>query len=59
MTDKERIDRISKLLNELDFAEVTHEEYKESIYYESVNDIVSTLWRLYCFVSDVRDTLNM
>ena len=59
MTDEKRIKRITKLLNDLDLDVMTYDEYMESIYNQSVKDIVDGLWQFYCFANDIRDTLNM
>ena len=59
MTDEDRIERITKLLNDLDLDEMTYDEYMGSIYDQSVKDIVDGLWRFYCFANDISDTLNM
>lgn len=59
MTDKEQIERISKLLNELSLDDITSTEFEETFPRQSINDIKDALWRMYCFASDVCDTINM
>ena len=59
MTAEEQIQRITGLLNALDLADMCREEYEEEFMNQSVNDIKDEMWQLYCFASDVCNTLNM
>lgn len=59
MTDTERIERITKLLNELGLEDMTREELEKEIEGHSIKGIKYDAWRWYCFISDVCDTLNM
>lgn len=59
MTAEEKIQKITGLLNDLDLADMSREEYEEEFMEQSVNDIKDELWTMYCFASDVCNTLNM
>lgn len=58
MTDKERIERITKMLNESGFDTYTQEELFKEIDNSTINEIKDYIWELYCFMSDVCETLN-
>lgn len=59
MTAEEQIRRITGLLNDLDLSDMCREEYEVEFMEQSVNDIKDEMWRMYCFASDVCNTLNM
>lgn len=60
MTDAEQIKRITKLLNDLNLRTMTREELASEMMNDcTFKDIEYAMWFLYCFASDVRDTLNM
>ncbi len=59
MTNKEQIERITKLLNELSLDDITSAEFDEMFPKQSIDDIKDEMWRLYCFAEDVCDTINM
>lgn len=59
MTAEERIKRITGLLNDLDLDAMCYEEYETEFMKQSVNNLKDEMWRLYCFASDVCDTLNI
>jgi len=58
MAPEEQIKRITGLLNELDLDDMCYEEYETEFMKQSVNTIKEEMWRLYCFVNDVCNTLN-
>lgn len=57
MTNKECLNRIAKLTDELKIADVTKEEYIKAIKDASFNDITDELWDYYCYICDVRSVL--
>lgn len=59
MTAEEQIERITKLLNDMSLDTITRTEFEEGFSEQSINEIKDEMWRLYCFASDVCDTLNM
>jgi hypothetical protein len=59
MTDTERIERITKCLNDLGLAEMTRDELVQKIRNLSIAEIEDLMWDWYCFIGDVCDTLNM
>lgn len=59
MTAEEQIKRITKLLNDMSLDTITRTEFEEEFPNQSINEIKDEMWRLYCFASDVCDTLNM
>lgn len=59
MTAEEQIKRITKLLNDMDLDTITRTEFEKEFPNQSINEIKDEMWRLYCFASDVCDTLNM
>lgn len=59
MTTEQQIARITEIINENDFAEVTKAEFEEAFDDMSITEIKETIWKLYCFMSDVVDTINM
>lgn len=59
MTTKEQIERITKLLNELNLDDITSAEFDEMFPKQSINDLKDELWRMYCFAEDVCVTINM
>ena len=58
MTDKDKIKKISKLLNDLGLADISKEEFDKGILDASINEIKEELWRAYCFVEDICDVIN-
>lgn len=57
MTNKECLDRIAKLTDELDLIDITKEQALEDLKDLSFNDIADELWEFYCFVCDVKSIL--
>lgn len=57
MTNKECLNKIAKLTEELNIADVTKEEYLEALKDASFNEISEELWRSYCFVCDIKGAL--
>lgn len=56
----EQIKRIKELLDELDIRpNITHDEIIEMLYDCSFNDIERTLWKFYCFASDVKEVFEV
>ena len=58
MTAEKKIQRIAELLKEWDLS-LTHKEFEAEFMDQPVNDIKDEMWRMFCFISDVYDTLNM
>ena len=59
MTDRKQIEKITKLLNELDLADLTLQEFNDGFTKLTIDELRDESWRLYCFANDVCDTLNM
>lgn len=59
MTAEEKIKRITELLNALAIEDMCREVFDEEFMKQSINDIKEEMWILYCFASDVCNTLNM
>lgn len=60
MTAEKKIRKIAtKLLNEWDFSDFSREEFEEEFMNQSVNDLKDEMWRMFCSLKDVYDTLNM
>lgn len=59
MTAEKKIQRISELLNDMALADMRREEYEAEFMKQSVNDLKDEMWRMYCFASDVCNTLNI
>ena len=59
MTTEQQIARITKIIKENDFAEVTEAEFKEAFEHMTIAEIKESIWKLYCFMSDVVDTIYM
>ena len=57
MTSKECLNRIAKLTDELDIADVTKKEYIKAIKDASFNDITDELWEFYCYSCDIKSVL--
>ena len=57
MTNKECLDKIAKLTEELSLADVTKEEALEALKDASFNEIFDELWEFYCFVCDIKSVL--
>lgn len=58
MTAEKKIQRITELLKDWDLS-ISHKEFEAEFMDQSVNDLKDEMWRMYCFISDVNDTLNM
>lgn len=58
MTDTEKIKRITKLLNDLSLDDISRDHLETELMNTSINEIIEFIWELYCFASDVCDTLN-
>ena len=59
MTAEQKLERIEKLVKELDLAEVTKEEFYNEVEEQSLIDIKDEMWELYCFANDVVVTMKM
>lgn len=59
MTDTEKIERITECMRKLDLAEMTRDELIQEVRDLSIAEIEDLMWEMYCFISDVCDTLNM
>lgn len=59
MTDKEKLDRITGLLNELNLTDMSQDDLTEYLKKMSFNDINDLMWKLFCFVEDVWFTLDL
>ena len=59
VTAEEQIKRITKLLNDMSLDTITRTEFEKEFPKQSIVEIMDEMWRLYCFASDVCDTLNM
>lgn len=59
MTAEEKIQRITRLLNDMALDDMCRDEYEVEFMKQSVNDLKDEMWRMYCFASDVCNTLNM
>ena len=57
MTNKECLNRIAELTEELKIADITKEECLEALKDASFNDISEELWKYYCFVCDIKSAL--
>ncbi len=57
MTNKECLNRIAELTEELDIVDITREEAFEALKDASFNDISEELWEYYCFVCDIKSAL--
>lgn len=57
MTDKECINRIAKLTDELGMADVTKHEYIEALKNASFNDISDELWNYYSYIRNIISVL--
>ena len=57
MTNKECLNKIAKLTEELNQADVTKEEALEALKDASFNEIADELWTYYCYVCDVKSAL--
>ena len=57
MTNKECLNRIAELTEELDTVDITKEEAFEALKDASFNDISEELWTYYCFVCDIKSIL--
>ena len=57
MTNKECLNKIAKLTEELKIADVTKEEYLEALKDASFNEISEELWEYYCFICDIKSAL--
>ena len=59
MTAEKKIQRITELLKDWDLSELSQEEYEVEFMEQSINDLKDEMWRMFCFMNDVYDTLNM
>lgn len=59
MTTEQKLERIEKLVKELDLAEVTKEEFYNEVEEQRLVDIKDEMWELYCFANDVVVTMKM
>ena len=59
MNDREKIERIERILNENAFDCLTQEEMFENFETATIAEIKDALWKLYAFMSDVSYTLDM
>lgn len=57
MTNKECVNKIVELTEELSIADITKEEALEALKDASFNEISEELWRYYCFVCDIKSVL--
>ena len=57
MTNKECLNRIAKLTEELSIADITYEEAFEALKDASFNEIAEELWTYYCFACDIKSAL--
>lgn len=57
MTNLECLNRIAKLLEELDVADVSKDDYLEALKDASFNEISDEIWDYYCFVCDIKSVL--
>ena len=58
MTDKEKLDRIEELIDEVDLADMTRTEIERKIEGLSIEEIKDEVWQLYCLISDISLTLE-
>ena len=59
MTAEQKMERIEKLVKELDLVEVAKEEFYSEVEEQSLVDIKDEMWELYCFANDVAVTMKM
>ena len=59
MTNSEKIERIERILKENAFDDLTQEELFANFERATITEIKEALWKLYAFMADVCDTLNM
>jgi len=59
MTTEQQIARITEIINENHFTELTKAEFEVTFEYRTIAEIKESMWELYCFMSDVVDTINM
>lgn len=57
MSNRECIERITKMVEELRLADVTKEEAIEALKDATFNEISDEIWNYYCFVCDVKRAL--
>lgn len=58
MSDTEKIKRISDLLNEHQWDDISQDEFEQQFEKTTISDIKDALWEFNCFVTDVCDILN-
>lgn len=58
MTDKEKLDKIAELIDEMDLADMTRAEIEREIDGCSLEEIKDNMWQLYCLISDISFTLE-
>jgi len=59
MTAEQQIARIVEIIKKYDFDDVTKNEFEEGFEFTTIAEIKENMWELYCFMSDVVDTINM
>jgi hypothetical protein len=59
MTTEQKLERIEKLVKELDLMEVTKKEFYSEVEEQRLVDIKDEMWELYCFANDVVVTMKM
>ncbi len=59
MTDTERIEKITKSMQDLRISEMTRDELIDEVHNMTINEIDDFVYDMYHFVSDICDTLNM
>ena len=57
MTNKECINRIVKLTDDLNIIDITKDEFIEAIKDASFNDIADEMWHYYCYICDIKSVL--
>ena len=58
MTDQEKLERISKFLDELDMPIYSRDNICDLIENSTIKKIKDQFWELYCFVEDVGYVIN-
>ena len=59
MTAEQKLERIEKLIKELNLIEVTKEEFYSEVEEQRLVYIKDEMWELYCFANDVTYTMKM
>ena len=58
MTQKEKLNRISKLVDDLDLGDVSRHQLWEEMRGLSLNELEELIWELYCFAKDIQNTIE-